>query len=339
MAKIDPRWAEGSAYNIIQELAIGFQKSQILFAAMQYDIFSVIGDGYKTVDSIAKIIGVNEKALDRLLNALVAIKLLNKHELYYENTELANKHLVKKNPAYYGFLLHTADLWESWGTLSNVIKTGEFETNKTINEKDERWIADFLISLDYKAKMELELVMKHIPLQSIHKMLDLGAGSGRYALEIAKNNPNIDTYIFDYPNVIEIAKKMIQNEFAGNNMNFLSGDLLVDDFGSQYDCIFISSVLHDYSIIENIDILSRVYKALKRGGKLVIHQMIINDDRTSPMLSALQSINLLVNTPAGNSYTYADIWVVLKEAGFGELEFLKTDFGTQVIIASKSILG
>lgn len=339
MSKIDPRWAEGSAYNIIQELSIGFQKSQLLFTAVQYDVFSVISDGYKTAESIAKIIDVQIKPLERLLNGLVAIGLLDKHELYYENTELAERNLVKKNPEYYGFLLHNADLWESWGTLSEVIKTGQVKANKQISEKDDVWVSDFLISLDYRVKDEIEYVMPHFPLEGVKKMLELGAGYGRYALEIARRNPNITTYIFDHTNVINISQKMIRNEYAGSNIHFLRGDLFTDDLGGPYDCIFIGSLLHEYSLLENIEILKRVYDAIQRGGKLIIHQLMIGDDRTAPLIAALQSINLLVNTPAGDSYTHSDIWVVLKEAGFSEIEIFKTSFSTQVVVAHKSILG
>ncbi len=337
--KINSLYSEGSAYNIIQELSIGFQKSQILFTAVELDIFTVLGDNEKTAQDIASIINVNSKYLERLLDALVAVRLLDKRIYCYKNTELSLEHLVKTSPNYYGFLLHNADLWKSWGTLTSVIRTGKFETTKKVSEKDEQWITDLLASLDWRAKLEIDTVIKLFPIKNSTKMLDLGAGSGRYALESAKQNSKINAYIFDYPNVVEISEKMIRKEYTGNNIHFLSGDITVDDLGQDYDFVYIGAVLHDYSVLENIEILSKVYKSIRRGGQAIIHQQLIDDARISPITATLEAVNLMVNTPAGNSYTHADIWVTLKESGFGNIEFFKTDFNTQIVIANKSLIG
>lgn len=341
--KIDPRWAEGSAYNIIQEIAIGFQKSQVLFSVVELDIFSLIGEGKKTAKELAETIGVNSRFLERLLNALVAIKLLYKTEMYYKNTELSAQHLIKTSEDYYGFLLHSSDLWESWGTLTDVIKTGKVKAKERLCDKDEKWIHDFLLSADWRAKIEIDYIMKFLlsNIKSFNKLLCLGLGSGRYAVEFAKESPNTQVYLFDYPKVVNVAEEMIREESSTleKNINFIEGDLLADDFGEDYNCIFISNLLHDYSVVENINTLKRLYKSLARGGKLIIHQQLIDDHRTSPLVTVLQSINLLVNTESGDSYTYADIWVTVKEAGFGEVEFYKTTFGTCVIIAHKSLVG
>jgi predicted transcriptional regulator len=118
------KWAEGSAYNAIQDIATGFQKSQLLFTAVKYDVFTQINEGKNTVELIVANSNVNHKALEKLLNALVSINLLNKHAIYYENTPISKKHLVKTSTDYYGFLLHNADLWNSWGTLPEVVNTG-----------------------------------------------------------------------------------------------------------------------------------------------------------------------------------------------------------------------
>lgn len=340
MAKIDPRWTEGSAYNIIQELAIGFQKSQILFTAVKLDIFTVIGDIPKTVVELSNLLQANTKFLERLLDALVSIKLLDKQCNSYSNTELSAKHLIKTSKDYYGYLSHNSNLWESWGTLYDVIKKGKIQSDVPINDKPELWIANYLESCDYRSKLQMEDVLKLFPeMVNFEKMLTLGIGSMRYTIEIAKLYPNIDIYRFDAPNVINILEKKLKTEYDGNKIYFLKGDITKDDLGSNYNCIYIETILQNYSVLENIQILKKIYNSLAKGGKLIMHQPIIDDTRTTPLITVLDSISLMVNTPSGNTYTHSDIWVTVKEAGFSTVEFYKTQFATQVIIASKSIIG
>jgi DNA-binding HxlR family transcriptional regulator len=342
-------WAEDSAYNIVQDLAIGFQKSQILFTAVKYDVFSIIHCGVKTAESLAKTLNVNQKSLERLLNALVSIKLLTKREVYYENTQISEKHLLRTSPDYFGFLLHNADLWESWGTLSEVVKTGINVTNQPLFEKSKSFIYDFLLAYDWKAKLEMSVIYNKIPLANTKKFLKFGAISSRYAFEIAKQNPEMEVIIADYPNIIDAAEIITRNEYHCKNLSFLKCNLNENylsendpeksNLGTDYNTIFVDQIIEEYSVLENITMLKNIYNSLARRGKLVIHQLIISDERTDPKNAALQSVNLLLNTTAGDSYTHSDIWVVLKEAGFGEIEFIKTEASSQIIIASKSLIG
>ncbi|MBQ6269461.1 MAG: hypothetical protein IJK61_04970 [Bacteroidetes bacterium] len=340
MAKIDPRWAENSAYNIIQELAIGFEKSQILFTAVKLDIFSIIKDTPKTAVEISNTLNTNPKYLERLLDALVALRLLNKTADAYSNTELSAKHLVKTSYDYYGYLAHNSDLWDNWGTLYDVIKTGKITKNIPANLKGEEWIQNFLESLDYRSKLESEYVLKLFPnINNFNRMLILGPGGFRYAIELVNKYPNLDIYRFDYPQIIDVLEKKLEKEYTGNKIHLVKGYLLNDDFGDNYNCIYLESFLQIYSVLDNIDLLKRLYKALAKGGKLIIHQPIISDDRTTPLVSVLEAVSLLVNTDHGNVYTHSDMWVTMKEAGFGNIEFFKTSFNTQVVVATKSIIG
>jgi len=104
---------EGSDYNILQDIAFGFQKSQILFSAVKLDVFSEIDQGVNTASALADKLSVNQEALVHLLDALVSMSLLRKWSNEYSNTKLASKHLVKSSDEFYGFLPHNADLWNS----------------------------------------------------------------------------------------------------------------------------------------------------------------------------------------------------------------------------------
>jgi len=110
MKTIITHLTEGSAYNILQDIATGFQRSQILFSAVKIDLFTQIENGINTADSISTTLNLNKDALVQLLDALVALSLLEKHSGIYSNSALAAHHLIPNKEEFYGFLLHYANI-------------------------------------------------------------------------------------------------------------------------------------------------------------------------------------------------------------------------------------
>ena len=84
-----------------------------------------------------------------------------------------------------------------------------------------------------------------------------------------------------------------------------------------------------------MDLIKKVYYAIKPGGKIIIHDYIIDDDRTSPEEAALFALNMLVNTKAGDTYIYTDIWIMLQEAWFRDIYRIDTEKGTSLIIGTR----
>ena len=333
--------SEGSDYNMIQDIAFGFQKSQLLFAAIKYDIFSLISEGENTIDKLIAKLDVNQEALERLLNALVSIDLLDKNGLFYKNKSISEKHLTRNSEEYYGFLSHYADLWESWGTLPNVLKTGEIVASKELHEKDDDFIEYFLYAADWYDKLELPYVKDFIKMDGVRNFLKIGTIGYRYPLYIAEKYPDISVYILDNERMLDVLQNILQNEKIPDNLHFMSTDLKNDCLasGGCFEMIYMDSLIYNNSILDNITSLQNIYNLVANGGRLLMHFQLINDARTEPTIAALQSVNLLLNTKSGSAYTKTDLWVVLREAGFGNIEFHNTSIKTNIIEAHKSNIG
>ena len=77
------------------QLSCGYWKSQALFTAVEFDIFTIINQGKLTAKEISQAIRANERATEMLLNALVSLDLLTKLEGYYTNAAMLNCYLIK----------------------------------------------------------------------------------------------------------------------------------------------------------------------------------------------------------------------------------------------------
>lgn len=321
--------------NYISEMALAFRKSRVLFTACELGIFNIIGDSPKTSKDIAQKAECNEKAMERLLNSLVSIKLLEKSGSKFANSEISSEYLVYGSSEYLGNMDFKIHLLESWNSLTESIKKGGPVVFSSLNEKSDSWIKSYAMSFHWKSTLEAPGIINRIPLKGVKNVLDLGGGTGQYSVEMLRTKPDIRAVVFDIPRITDIARENIGSHGYADNIDVVEGDFTKDNLGKGYDLVFVSYVLNEFSIWDNMNLFRRIYESLNYDGYVVINEVIIDDDRVNPQKSALLSLNLLVNTLNGDVYTETDVWVILKEAWFRNIELVETEFESSLIIAQK----
>jgi len=125
--------------------------------------------------------------------------------------------------------------------------------------------------------------------------------------------------ILDIPEVVPLTTEYVRQAGASAQVELRSGDMLHDDFGSGYDLIMLNAICHMFSEEQNRDIFRRALQALAPKGRLVVQDFILNPDKTGPQQAALFSLNMLVNTEAGASYSEVEYTNWMKAAGFAEV--------------------
>ena len=288
----------------------GFQGARVLLTANNYRVFDYLKK-QKAAAGLAKDIGADKRATEILLDALTGLGLLKKQKDQYKNSSLASQFLVSGSPYYKGDIIRHADtLWQNWSGLDNVVKTGKPHHVS----HDHR---AFILGMHNLAVLKASNVLKAVGLKGVKKALDLGGGPGTYTIEMAKKG--ISVTIFDTPETIEIAKEVVKKSGV-KNINFLQGDFLADDFGRDYDLIFISQILHAYSEDDNIMVLKKCRNALNKNSRIVIQEFFIDKDRTHPVQAALFSINMLANTSGGRCYSPEEIKRWYLKTGFRKIQ-------------------
>ena len=111
-----------------------------------------------------------------------------------------------------------------------------------------------------------------------------------------------------------------------------AGDMLRDDFGSDYDIIMLNAICHMFSEEQNLDIFHRARQALAPNGRLVVQDFILNPDKTGPQHAALFSVNMLVGTEAGASYSEVEFTSWMKAAGLTEVHRINVPGPSDLIV-------
>ncbi len=315
----------------IMEMVMAFQRSRVLLTAYELELFTVLGNESKSSAEVAGALGTEKRATDRLMNALCALELVDKRENRFSNTPLARRLLVKHSPDFMGNLYHMVNLWDTWSTLTQAVLKGTTVMEKKINDRGEEWLTAFIAAMHNRAKKHAPEVVGKLDLSKVTRVLDVGGGSGAYAMAFVKARPNINAAVFDLPNVIPITHRYIEKEGFAGKIKTIVGDYTVDQLGKGYDLIFLSAIIHSNSNEVNAKLLKKCSEALNPGGQVVIQDFIMDEDRTTPPSSALFALNMLVSTEAGDTYTESEVRDWMTAAGLTGIKRIDTPFGTSLI--------
>lgn len=298
----------------LRRLWSAFWQARPLITANNLDVFEHLKKP-KTARQIASRIKTDERATEILLDAVAALGLLRKAAGRYENDWTANTFLVRASAYYQGDIIRHADnLWKSWSLLDDVVRAGKPAPRQEMD------LEPFIMGMHnlavLKAGLVLDAVLAKGKEKNVKSALDLGGGPGTYAIGM-KERGVAEVAVFDRPDAVKIARKNMKKHGI-TGVRFLSGDFLLDDIGrgQKYDLVLLSNILHSNSAADCVKLLGKVKAALNKGGRAAIHEFYLEESKAAPLSSALFSINMLVNTPAGRCFTYSEYRSFLRQAGF-----------------------
>jgi (2Fe-2S) ferredoxin/predicted O-methyltransferase YrrM len=315
-AMVKARDEAGILPDDLNEMIRGFMPSRAVLTALELDVFTAVGDG-TSAETVAHKIHADSRATEMLLNAMASLKLLEKRDGTFFKTPVSARFLSDDSrdnarPA----LMHTAHLWHRWSTLKECVRAG---TSVERRGREDGWVTAFIAAMDRNAKERAATVVKAIGNSRTRHMLDLGGGSGAYSIALARAIPGLKSEILDQGEVVPLAQEYIRKAGLTDRITTRVGDMLRDPLGENYDLILVSAICHMFSPEENRKLFHRIYDALAPRGQVVVQDFILEPGKTAPRVAALFSLNMLVGTRAGSSYSepeYAD-W--LQRAGFSDV--------------------
>src|SRR6185503_13585772 len=145
--------------------------------------------------------------------------------------------------------------------------------------------------------------------------VDVGCAEGGLAVEVARANPHLEGGGFDLEQVGPIFEAYVRRHGLEDRVTFRAGSFFDDPLPSA-DVLVMGHILHDWDLGQKRMLLAKAYEALPEGGALIVHEALIDDDRSQNALGLLMSLNMLIETPGGFDYTGADCQGWMKEAGF-----------------------
>lgn len=323
----------------IFETFFAFASTRVLVTGIDLEVFTHIANGCHTSAEIAKTASSSERGMEILLNSLAGLNYITKADGTYHLTPLAEKFLVKGRPAYFGdFVQHADSLWEPWSNLSEVVRTGKpFKRLEKENGPEFfQELVSRLFPMSYPgAKAAAEALGVGIAWKNLN-VLDVAAGSGAWGIAFAESDPGTKVTAHDWQNILDVTKKFVGKFNLSQRFSYLAGDISEVDFGKNcYDLVILGHICHTEGVERTRSLFSRAHRSLKRDGKLLIADMIPDDDRCKAVFPLLFAVNMLINSTEGNTFTMAEYRKWLEEAGFADVTTIDAPGPSPLIVASR----
>jgi len=310
------------------QMSGAYWMSCTIHASVKLEIYSCIGDSPKTANAISASINADIDATTRLLNALVAVGLLQKQEDAYANTPESTKYLEKSSPEYIGhMIMHHHHLVEPWSKLDQAVRSGK-SVRISASYSDGIVRESFLMGMFNNAMFIAPTIAEHVDLSGKMHLLDLGGGPGTYGIHFCMKNPSLKATIFDLPTTQPFAQKIIDRFQLSERIDFIGGNYTTDSIPGSYDVAWLSHIIHSESPEVCDQLIQKAVATLKPGGLLLVHDFILKDTMDAPMFPALFSLNMLIGTEKGRSYAEKDIREMFSKAGLVNIRRISVDTPT-----------
>jgi hypothetical protein len=311
----------------------GFWASKVLMAAVEMDVFTKIDGKQVTGQELQQMLKLESRPAQVFASALASVGLLEAKNGRFSNSQIAAAFLSKKSPAYMGGFVCMVDerLYKGWDSLAwslannkpvEVKKGGDAESlfNDAKNDRSIEAIQKFTHAMHGVSIGPAMALAKVFDFSKYKNMIDIGGGSGAYAINVVKEYPNMNATVADLAPVCQVAEGYIASYGVGSRVKTMPLDFWKQDIPKGHDVAFLSHIIHDYDEEKDVALLKKIHASLSPGGAVIISEWMLNDDKTGPVPSAMMGLNMIIETNGGRNYSFAEISEMLKKAGFKNIE-------------------
>jgi len=304
----------------IMELCQRAWEARIFTAAAEVGVFDALDARGRSAGSIARRCGLDERATELLLNALTGMGLVRLRGRAYAARPLVKRCLQKDSSEGVVWMLrHHNQLARSWAQLDDVLRHGGPAPRDRTTRRHPEGTEQFIRAMHDNARRRAAALAQLFADQDFGTMLDAGGGSGAYCQAFCRRWPKLQATLFDRPDVLKVARKIVGTGPVSRRIRTVAGDLNDDPLPQGFDLVLLSSVIHSSGPDEIRLWFRKIYRALVPGGMLVVHDFLTNAARTQPKQAAVFAINMLVNTAAGRTYSHAELTDWLRRARFSKI--------------------
>ncbi len=303
----------------LREMSQGFRDAQVLLTCLELGVFEALNEGSATAIAVAQKIGADPRAAGLLLNTAVALGLLHKSEDRFSNKPIVAACLLSGSP---GSVAHSIRLqtafYRRWGRLAEAVRTGLRPEEDRRDEATGDWVRNFVFGLYDMARPLAPIIAEALDLPGDQplRVIDVGGCHAAYSMALARRHPLLAAVVFELPAVVPFAREIVAQERLAERVAVKEGDFQREGLGVGYDVALVFGVLNGEPPEGRPALMRKVYDCLNPGGRIVVRDCVLDDDRAGPPESAIFALQMLLATDSGGLDTRSDWTDWLATAGF-----------------------
>jgi demethylspheroidene O-methyltransferase len=260
------------------DLCAGFVYSQVLAACVRLRVFDLLAAGPQDARTLAARLALSPESAERLLDAAVALRLLERRSAsryglgplgtpLVGNAALAA--MIEHHEILYGDLRDPVallrgtgdtDLAEYWAYARSVdpamLPPLRYAAYSTLMSASQTLVAG--------------QVLDAYPIRQHRCLLDVGGGEGTFLAAAAAYAPRLRLILFDLPAVAERAAARLAAARLSERASTFGGNFFTDPLPAGADVVSLVRVIHDHDDEEAMQILRATRRALPPRGTLLL---------------------------------------------------------------------
>jgi len=304
-------------------------------------IFAALVEAPGSAQELAGRLGYDVRATGVLLRLLAGLDLIVPRGGKYQLTDEARLYLVKTSPFYWGNMMRIGvDQWTRERIIARLKENGSHEAagpegTPAVSQEGrpaDGWAAG-KISIEQAHVIAAGMHSHSLPaaigaarnydFAGINKILDVGGGSGCFMIAMAQAHPALRCTIMELNTMCEVASSYIKSGEVGAQVDTVAVDMFREPWPKGYDAVFFSNVWHDWNFRTCRWLAKQAFDILPSGGRIMLHEMLLDDGDTGPATPAAFSMQMLLGTQ-GQQFTFMELKTILETVGYRDIETLAT---------------
>jgi len=303
-------------------VAFGFMASKALFAGLHIDLFSKLSGASLSIDEIAAATKVPRNRIMTLVTALSSIGALVFEDGRVTNSPAAEQFLVRGAKYDFGDYLRYQIDKQMYPFLQQLNEVVDGTLDADAVDSYAHWMSDSEQAVLYSESQHAgslgpgRTLARQVDLSKAKTLLDVGGGTGAMTISLCKAYPELESTIIDFPNVAEIGWKFVSDAELVNRVRYIPGNAIETEWPTGQSAVLMSYLLSGVPGDRINDLIEAAWNSLEPGGKLMIHDFMVDADRRGPTLAALWQLQHMAFTPDAQSLSLGWLDARLRERGF-----------------------
>ena len=327
-------------FQFLEDLSTAYWYSEVLFAALEMNLFGLIEQGNHNPKSLASATGCKEDHLHRLMKALSGIGLIELEKGCWKNLPAARPHLLPDSPHYMGnFLLYRKYIQNNWQHITKkLLCDPDRKKADPTSATDDYEIRNYhyVRAMDELARQKAEEIARLCSKMVWNPpILDIGGGAGALCRKLLQNTIPGEAVLLDLPEVIRAAKILYPQPEHWEKIRTIEGNFLTHEFQGRerFGTIIISNFLHIYNKEDAKSIVRKSFELLHEDGQILIHDYFPDRSESFPHKGLLYDINMMLNTYEGVCHDSSLVVSWLQEVKFEKIEIQDLPSDSSIILA------
>ncbi|HEX5369770.1 MAG TPA: methyltransferase [Dehalococcoidia bacterium] len=318
-------------------------------AADEMQIFASLDHAPATPRELANRLDYDYRTTIAVMRLLGSLGFLAVREGVYRLTDQARLYLLRDSPFYWGHMLGNRTplhdrLRDQLMGRSPAGRPGAGEQASTGDGRSSGAWASGQIDMEGARRVARSMqshslaaaigFARNSGLEDVQRFLDVGGGSGCFAIALAQQLPSIQATIMELPAMCEVAQEYIRDGGVAGRVDTVAVDMFREPWPAGYDAIFFSNVFHDWNFETCAWLARQSFEVMPVGGRICLHEMLLDDDGAGPATAA--SFSMLMLGTQGQQFTFAELRQLLEDAGFVDVAAKHTSVYYSLVTGRKT---